>query len=258
MKSIDINCDMGESFGSYKLGMDEEIIKYITSANIACGFHAGDPIVMDKTVMLARQHRVKVGAHPGYPDLAGFGRRNMECSPREIKDYLIYQIGALKGFCTYHGVKMQHVKPHGSLYNACVGNESISRAVAEAIAAVDKDLFWVALAGRDSSLASSIAEEVGIRVAFEAFPDRAYTRECRLAPRSLPDAVIKNSVKAAQQAVMMALEGRTIALDGTPIPMQVHTLCVHGDNPAALDAVRIIRDSLRGRGVNITSLSEVC
>ena len=137
MKRIDINCDMGESFGAYTIGMDGEVIRYISSANIACGFHAGDPRVMNRTVKLAKENGVGVGAHPGYPDLAGFGRRNMDCTPDEVRDDVIYQIAALRGFCALHGVKLQHVKPHGSLYNMCVGNESLSRAVAEAIAAVD-------------------------------------------------------------------------------------------------------------------------
>ncbi|NCO61540.1 MAG: hypothetical protein COZ70_14580 [Deltaproteobacteria bacterium CG_4_8_14_3_um_filter_51_11] len=251
MKTIDLNCDMGESFGAYKIGMDEEVIRYITSANIACGFHAGDPLVMNKTVRLAKDHGVAAGAHPGYPDLAGFGRRKMDCTPDEIRDYLIYQISALKGFCAYHGLKMQHVKPHGGLYNACVGNEGLSRAVTEAIAAVDKDLLWVALGGTGSETAKQIANDAGIRVVFEAFPDRAYTPEGKLAPRSLPGALIKDPAKAAQQALLMAVEGKVTALDGSTITLAAQTLCVHGDNPSALELVRAIRSTLEGAGIKL-------
>jgi UPF0271 protein len=251
MMRIDLNCDMGESFGAYTIGMDQEVIRYITSANIACGFHAGDPLVMNRTVGLARQHGVGVGAHPGYPDLAGFGRRNMDCTPDEIRDYLIYQISALKGFCAFHGIRMQHVKPHGSLYNSCVGNEKLSASVAKAIAAVDKDLFWVVLGGKASDTFQKIADAEGIRVAFEAFPDRAYTPDGKLAPRSLPGAVIKDPELAARQALIMAKEGKVIATDGSTLSMQVQTLCVHGDNPAALEHVKTIRRTLEGEAIRL-------
>ncbi len=251
MKRIDINCDMGESFGTYKIGMDEEVISHITSANIACGFHAGDPLVMNRTVRLAKEHGAAVGAHPGYPDLAGFGRRKMDCTPDEIRDYLIYQISALKGFCSFHGISMQHVKPHGGLYNACVGNENLSRAVAQAIAAVDKELVWVVLAGKEADIPIKIAASLGIKIAFEAFPDRVYTPDGRLAPRSLPGAVIKDSSRAAAQAIMMAKEGTVIATDGTVIPIEVNTLCVHGDNPSALGHVKMIHKVLEDAGINI-------
>lgn len=254
MKRMDLNCDMGESFGAYKLGMDEEVIRHISSANIACGFHAGDPLVMDKTVRLAKENNVAVGAHPGYPDLAGFGRRHMECTAEEVKDYLIYQIAALQGFCTHHGVRMQHVKPHGGLYNACVGNERLLKAVAEAVASVDKDLFLVVLGGTGADLAKGIADAAGIRVAFEGFPDRLYTPEGRLAPRGIPGAVIKDPAKAVEQALMMAGEGKVIASDGTVISLEVETLCVHGDNPAALSLVETIRAALEKEGVRVMPL----
>jgi UPF0271 protein len=254
VKRIDLNCDMGESFGAYKLGMDEEVIRHISSANIACGFHAGDPLVMDKTVRLAKENNVAVGAHPGYPDLAGFGRRHMECTAEEIKDYIIYQTAALQGFCTYHGVRMQHVKPHGGLYNACVGNERLLKAVAEAVASIDKNLFLVVLGGTGADLAKRIAEAAGIRIAFEGFPDRLYTPEGRLAPRSLPGAVIKDPAKALEQALMMVLEGKVTASDGTLIPLQVETLCVHGDNPAALSLVKTLRAALEKEGVGVMPL----
>ena len=253
-KSIDINCDMGESFGAYTLGMDSEVIRYITSANIACGFHAGDPGVMNRTVRLARDNGVAVGAHPGFPDLAGFGRRNLECTPDEVRDDVIYQIGALKGFCLLHGVKMRHVKPHGSLYNLCVGNESLSLAVAQAIAAVDPSLLWVTLGGAGAGLARKVASAAGIGVVFEAFPDRAYTPEGKLAPRKLPGAVITDPGLAAEQALRMAKEGAVITTDGTRLEMEVHTLCVHGDNPSALHHVQTIRQALEAEGMRIAPL----
>jgi UPF0271 protein len=254
MKRIDINCDMGEGFGAYTLGMDSEAIRYISSANIACGFHAGDPGVMNRTVKMAQENGVGVGAHPGYPDLAGFGRRNMDCTPGEVRDDVIYQIAALRGFCSLHGVKLQHVKPHGSLYNMCVGNESLSRAVAEAIAAVDRSLLWVTLGGDQAGLARKIADAAGIRVVFEAFPDRAYTPDGKLAPRKLSGAVITDPQRAAEQALRMAKEGRVIATDGTVIEMEVQTLCVHGDNPSAVDHVKTIRQALEAEGLRITPL----
>ncbi len=254
MKGIDINCDMGEGFGAYTIGMDGEVIRYISSANIACGFHAGDPGVMNRTVRLAQENGVGVGAHPGYPDLAGFGRRNMDCTPDEVRDDVIYQIGALRGFCALHGVRLQHVKPHGSLYNMCVGNESLSEAVAEAIAAVDRSLFWVTLGGAQADLARKIAAAAGIRVVFEAFPDRAYTPDGKLAPRKLPGAVITDPQRAADQALWMAKEGRVIAMDGTVVDLEVQTLCVHGDNPAALHHIRTIRQALEAEGIHIAPL----
>jgi UPF0271 protein len=254
MKMIDINCDMGESFGAYTIGMDSEVIRYISSANIACGFHAGDPGVMNRTVRLAKENGVGVGAHPGYSDLAGFGRRNMDCTPDEVRDDVIYQIAALRGFCALHGVKLQYVKPHGSLYNMCVGNEPLSRAVAEAIAAVDPELLWVTLGGAQAELAQKIAGAAGLRVVFEAFPDRTYTADGKLAPRKLPGAVITDPKLAAEQALRMAKEGRVIAMDGTVIEMEVHTLCVHGDNPSAVDHVRKIRQMLEAEGLRIVPL----
>ncbi|MHB8770123.1 MAG: LamB/YcsF family protein [Syntrophales bacterium] len=251
MKSIDVNCDMGESFGVYTIGMDDEVIRYISSANIACGFHAGDPGVMSRTVKLAGEHGVGVGAHPGYPDLMGFGRRNMDCTPEEVRDYVICQLGALQGFCSLHKVKMRHVKPHGGLYNMCVGNEPLSRAVAEAIAAVDPGLYWMTLGGAQADMARTVAAAAGIRVLFEGFPDRGYTPEGKLAPRRLPGALITDPQRAADQALRMATEGSVIAMDGTVIPLDVQTLCVHGDNPSALHHVRTIRQTLEHAGLRI-------
>lgn len=252
---IDINSDMGESFGAYKLGMDEEVIQYITSANIACGWHAGDPLVMDKTVKMAADRGVGVGAHPGYPDLLGFGRRNIDCTLEEIRKYIIYQIGALQAFCTVHGVKMRHVKPHGNLYLTAVENEGVARAVAEGIVSVDPDLMYVAFAGAKGELMTRIGREVGLKVVYEAFPDRAYTPEGTLQSRREPGAVIKDPQEVSERALRMAKEGKVIAVDGTPISLEVQTLCVHGDTPTAVELVKSIREALEADEVKVVSMS---
>lgn len=256
MKNIDLNCDMGESFGAWTMGMDGEVIQYVTSANIACGYHAGDAHVMYKTVKLAKDHGVGVGAHPGYPDLVGFGRRNMDCTPEEVRDYVAYQIGAMKAFCALHGVPLQHVKPHGSLYNMSVGNEPLIRAIVEAIAGVDRSVIYLALGGAQATLVTKIAREAGIRVAFEAFPDRAYTPEGKLVPRSLPGAVIKDPKVAAERALRMAKEGKIITTDGSVLEMQIDTICVHGDNPSAVELVKNIRSAIEGEGIAVVPMSK--
>ena len=253
---IDLNCDMGESFARYKLGLDEEVIKYITSANIACGWHAGDPLVMEKTVALAVEHGVGVGAHPGYPDLLGFGRRNMDCTAEEIRNYVVYQIGALSGFARAKGTRMVHVKPHGNLYLTAVEDETVARAIAQAIVSVDPELRYVALAGAKGAMMTRIGREEGLKVVYEAFPDRAYTPEGTLVSRRLPGAVIKDPAQVAQRALLMAKEGRVKATDGTEIELKAETLCVHGDNPSAVDLVRSIRQTLEAEGVAVKSLSE--
>lgn len=254
--SIDLNCDMGESFGPWKMGMDEEVMRHITSANIACGWHAGDPVVMERTVRLARQHGVGVGAHPGYPDLPGFGRRYMDCSTEEIRTSVIYQVGALRAFCDAQGTKLVHVKPHGAMYLTAVENEAVARGVAEAIVRVDPSLIYVALAGAKGELMRRIGEEVGLKVCYEAFPDRAYTPEGTLVSRKQAGAVIHDPGEVAERVVMMAKEGKVRAIDGSDIPLQVDTLCVHGDNPAAVDLVRAIRQRLEAEGVAVKPMAE--
>jgi UPF0271 protein len=254
VKKIDLNCDMGESFGAYKLGMDEKIIQYITSANIACGWHAGDPMVMDKTVKMAVENGVGVGAHPGYPDLIGFGRRNMDCTPDEIRSYLIYQVGALLGYCKVYGARLSHVKPHGALYLTAVVNEVVARAVAEAIVSIDSDLLYVALAGAKGEMMTRIGNDVGLNVIYEAFPDRAYTPEGNLVSRREPGAVIKEPGEVAERALRMVLEKRVIAVDGTSIPFEVDTLCVHGDTPTAVELTRSIREALESEGVELSPM----
>ncbi len=256
MQKIDLNCDMGESFGAYKIGMDESVIKYITSANIACGWHAGDPLVMDKTVKMAVEHGVGVGAHPGYPDLLGFGRRNMDCTADEIRSYVISQVGALQAFCTVHGTRLQHVKPHGALYLTAVANETVARAVAEAIVSVNPNLLYVALAGAKGEMVRRIGNEAGLKTVFEAFPDRAYTPEGNLVSRREPGAVIKDPATVAQRALRMAVQGVVTAIDGSSVKLEAQTLCVHGDTPSALDLVRNIRETLEAEGVAVQPMSK--
>jgi len=256
MKTIDLNCDMGEGFGAYKLGMDDEVIKYVSSANIACGWHAGDPLVMNRTVQMAVSHGVGIGAHPGYPDLMGFGRRNMDCTRDEIRSYVVYQIGALMAFCAAHKAEMCHVKPHGSLYNTAVGNRDVATAIAEAVASVNPSLMYVALAGAQAHMTRQMGETLGLRVVYEAFPDRAYTPEGTLVSRRLPRAIISDPEEVASRALMMAKEGKVVALDGTVVELQVQTLCVHGDNPRAVDLVKTIRRALEAEGIAVRPMGE--
>ncbi len=256
MPSIDLNCDMGESFGAYRLGMDAEVMRHITSANVACGWHAGDPQVMEITVRTALAHGVGVGAHPGYPDLLGFGRRFMECTAEEIRAFVIYQIGALQAFCQSQNTTLRHVKPHGALYLAAVENETVARAVAEAIVSVNPDLFYVALAGAKGATMTRIGREVGLKVVYEAFPDRAYTPEGTLLSRKKPGAVIHDPQEVAARALRMATENKVVAVDGTVIPLAVQTLCVHGDNPTAVELVEQIRHCLEAAGVTVAPMGD--
>ena len=255
--AIDLNCDMGESFGAYTLGCDAEVIAQITSANVACGFHASDPLVMWATLDLARRHGVAVGAHPGYPDLRGFGRRRMDCAPAELKADIIYQVGALAGLAKAAGLTLQHVKPHGALYNTAAGEEQTALAVCQALAAYDRDLILVTLAGPGGEVIRQAAAEAGLtRVASEAFADRAYTPEGRLAPRGLPGAVIHDPAVVAARCLRMAAEGVVEAVDGSLVPLLAQTICVHGDTPSAVELVRAIRHEMAARGVLVRPLGE--
>ena len=251
---IDLNSDVGESFGAYKLGLDEEVIPHLTSANIACGFHGGDPAVMRKTVSLAKRYGVEVGAHPGFPDLIGFGRRNMDATLEEIQDYVIYQTGALQAFAISQGLKLQHMKAHGALYNMAVANPKIWEAMAEAICRVDKEMILVALASSNNEPLLDMGKRYGIRIAFEAFPDRAYRKDGSLVPRREKGAVMEDHEVVAQRALKMALEGKVIAIDGTEIDLWADTLCVHGDNPDAVQMVKKIREELKKSGANVISM----
>lgn len=245
---IDLNCDMGESFGRYQLGQDEAMMPHITSANIACGCHAGDPLVMDATIRLAAQHGVGVGAHPGFPDLQGFGRRNMGLSPDEIEAFVLYQVAALAGFARAAGVELAHVKAHGALYNMAAKDRAMADAIARGVARFSKDLVLVGLAG---SLLVEAGSEAGLRVAREAFADRAYEVDGSLRSRRLPGAVLESPEQAAAQAVRLARQGVIIAYSGEEVRVEADTLCVHGDTPTALSIVQAIRRELAVAGVEV-------
>ncbi len=251
---IDINSDVGESYGIYKLGMDEAVMPHLTSANIACGFHGGDPRVMRKTIALAKQYGVEVGAHPGFPDLIGFGRRNLDASLEEIHDDVLYQMGALQAFAISQGLKLQHLKPHGALYNMAVANPKIWEVIAEAIASVDREIILVVLASSNNEPLLHLGKRYGIRVAFEAFPDRAYTKEGRLVSRREKGAVLHDPELVARRALKMAMEGRITTAEGTEIELKADTLCVHGDNPEAVRMVSKIRQELKTAGVDVTAM----
>lgn len=253
MKTIDLNCDMGESFGNYSIGMDDHVMEYITSANIACGWHAGDPMVMDKTVQMAKKYGVMPGAHPGYPDLAGFGRRHMNCTEHEIEQYMVYQIGALQAFCHIHDLPLQHVKPHGALYLDAVEDKKTARAIAKAILSVDASICFVALAGKKGETMRRMGRELGLKVVFEAFPDRAYTPDGTLVPRNEPGAVMSNPDEVAGRALDMA-NGFVVAKDGSHIDLDVQTLCVHGDNIGAVNLVKAIRQRLEDNAIIVAPM----
>ncbi len=250
---IDLNSDVGESFGNYTLGLDGEVIPLISSANVACGFHAGDPAVMRQTIKTARQNGVAVGAHPGLPDLIGFGRRQMDVSLEEIHDYVIYQVGALQALAAAQGIKLQHVKPHGALYIMAVQDNAIWDTVAQAIAAVDPNLILFVLAGANRADLESIGAQNGVRIAFEFFGDRAYNPDGSLVSRKEPGAVIHDHEAVAAKVLKMVTEGRVVCIDGSEIDMAADTICVHGDNPAALTLVKNIRESLEAAGVKIAA-----
>ena len=253
VKKIDLNSDVGESFGNYKLGLDEEVIPLISSANIACGFHAGDPTVMKHTISIAQDSGVAVGAHPGFPDLIGFGRRNMDASLEEIKDYVTYQVGALQAFAAAGGTKLQHVKPHGALYTMAVKNSAIWDAVAEAVAAVDTGLILFVLAGPGREELNAIGAKHGLRIAFEFFGDRAYNTDGSLVSRLEPGAVIHDNEIVAEKILKLVEEGKVVCKDGTEIDMAADTICVHGDNPSALALVKKIRETLLASNIEIAA-----
>ncbi len=248
---IDLNCDVGESHGAYRIGADEALMPWITSANVACGYHAGDPLVMDRTVRLAVQCGVGIGAHPGYPDLLGFGRRQMQLSPEEIENYVLYQVGALGAFVRSAGAKLAHVKPHGALYNAAAKDIEMARAIARGVARVRSDLILVGLAG---SVLIEAAQEAGLRVAREGFADRAYNPDGTLRSRKLPGAVIEEPAMAAERAVRIARNGSVVAYAGEEVSLRVDTICVHGDTPTAVEIVRAIRQKLEEAEIEVSPI----
>lgn len=251
---IDLNCDLGESYGRYGLGDDEAMLGVVTSANVACGLHAGDPMVMARTVRLAAGRGVAVGAHPGYPDLQGFGRRDMGLTPAEIEAFILYQLGALAAFAVAAGTRLAHVKPHGALYNAVARDEGLAAAVARAVAAFDRQLIVVTL---PYSALARAAHALGLRVAHEGFVDRAYCADGSLAPRNLPGAVIHDPEQATARAVRMVTRGVVETLDGQEIPLRLDTLCVHGDTPGAARIAAGLRAALQAAGVAVVPLAQV-
>lgn len=248
---IDLNCDMGESFGRYTLGDDAAMLDLVTSANVACGLHAGDPTVMQATVALAAQKGVAVGAHPGYPDVQGFGRRAMALTPAEIEATVLYQIGALAGFVRAAGVPLVHVKPHGALYNVAACDRTVAEAIVRAVMTFDSDLIVVTLP--DSALRDA-AWAAGLRVACEGFVDRAYREDGSLVPRSEPGAVIHDPVLATARAIRMVTRGEVEAITGKIVPLHIDTLCVHGDTPGAVAIAAALRPALETEGVLIAPL----
>lgn len=248
MSCVDLNCDLGESFGAYTIGLDAQVIPHVSSVNIACGYHAGDPVVMEKTVALAKEHGVAIGAHPGFPDLMGFGRRPMNITPAEAGVYVKYQLGALLAFVKAQGLKLQHVKPHGALYNMAAKDEALAKAIAQSVASVDSNIRLMGLAG---SLMLKEAEKAGLPVISEVFADRAYNDDGSLVNRKLPGAVIHDAQQAAARAVMMAKEHKVISINGKEIPLQADSICVHGDNAQAIELVCTIRSALQAEGIAI-------
>jgi 5-oxoprolinase (ATP-hydrolysing) subunit A len=248
---IDLNADLGESFGRWTLGNDAELMKSISSANVACGFHAGDPGVMRETVRRARDNGVAVGAHPGLPDLAGFGRRNMAVTAKEVEDLVLYQIGALAAIAAAEQVRLQHVKVHGALYNMAVKDRALADAIAASVCAVDSRLALFALPGTELAHA---AEAAGLRVAREGFADRAYEPDGSLTPRSRPGSVIHSADEVIDRAVRMARDGLVRAIDGRDIAVRVDTLCTHGDTPGSHELVRQLRARLEAEGITVKAV----
>ena len=250
MYQIDLNSDMGESFGAYSIGNDDEIIKYVTSANVACGWHGGDPMVMDKVAKAAAERNVAVGAHPGYPDLMGFGRRKMVLKPSEIKNYIKYQVGALMAFTASYGMKLQHVAPHGALGNLCQYDREVSRAICEAVYEIDPSsgIFYCA-----GAVLGEEAERMGLQALSEIFADRAYMDDLSLVPRGMEGAMITDEDTAIRRCVKMIKEGRVTSINGKELDIKGDTLCVHGDGAKALAFVRRIRDAFEAEGIQINN-----
>ena len=251
MMRVDINSDLGESFGAYSIGHDLGLMPSITSANVAAGFHAGDPSVLRETIRLARTHGVAVGAHPGFPDLVGFGRRELNVTPKEAEDIVLYQIAAVAGVAAAEGVRIQHVKPHGALFNMAVRDPGLSGAIARAVAAFDRTLILFGLPGSEILRAGLNA---GLRVAAEVFADRAYERDGSLVSRRKPGAVLHDADAVVDRAVRMVTTRSVVAIDGSVVPLETDTICVHGDTPGSDDLARKIRAGLERAGVLVKAI----
>ena len=255
MAAIDLNCDLGESFGPYVIGNDEEMLKIISSANVACGFHGGDPIVMYRTLELAKSNGVGIGTHPGFNDLWGFGRRQIHGqSPDDIEKILVYQVGAIQGVATAIGATVAHYKIHGALGNMACVDADLAMAAARAVKATDPDMIFLVLPGSELEKAG---EKLGLRVAREVFADRAYDDDGMLVSRKLPDAMIHDPDVAGQRMVRFVQDGVIESVSGKKIPAQIDSICVHGDGPAAVEMARKVRSSLAEAGVDIQPLADI-
>lgn len=254
MYTVDLNSDLGESFGRYTIGNDDKIIPLISSANVACGYHASDPVVMDETIVRAKEAGIRVGAHPGFPDLMGFGRRNMNVSPAEAKAYTLYQLGALDAFCRIHGMKMQHVKPHGAMYNMAAKDYQLAKAICEAIYEFDKELIVMGLSGGELVRAG---KDMGLRTALEVFADRAYEEDGSLVDRRKDGAMITDENVAIERVVRMVKEQKVTAITGKDIPIKADSVCVHGDGVKALEFVKKIRERLTEEGIALKPLKDI-
>lgn len=254
MKYVDLNSDLGESFGAYTIGMDSAIIPQVTSVNVACGFHAGDPVVMDSTVAMALKHGAAIGAHPGFPDLQGFGRRNMTVTPQEAYAMTLYQLGALDAFVKAHGGRIQHCKPHGSLYNMAAKDAALADAICKACRDFDPEMILLGLSGSQFGPA---AQRAGIPFAAEFFADRAYNDDGSLVNRKLPGAVIHDPAEAVARVLQMAKEGTVTTITGNTLQLGCASVCVHGDNEAAVELVKSINEALAANGVQTADLKTV-
>lgn len=250
---VDLNCDMGESFGAYVMGNDAAILETITSANIACGFHAGDPSTMRRTVRMALEKNVGIGVHPGLQDVVGFGRREMAITMEEAFDLVVYQIGALYGFVRAEGGRLRHVKPHGALYNMAAVNRDLSESIAEAVYKVDPDLILFGLAGSELVKAG---ERIGLKVAHEVFADRTYQADGTLTPRREANALITDPEAAIRQIVRMVKEGKVRATNGTDVTMKADTICIHGDGQTAVEFARVIPGALEREGIKVSKIGD--
>ena len=248
MQSIDLNCDMGEAFGNYPMPNDDTLMDYITSANIACGFHAGDPEVMQHTVAMAVKKKVAIGAHPGLPDLQGFGRRDMKITPNEAYQMVLYQIGALSGFVKAAEGKLHHVKAHGALYNMAAKDVSLSRAIVQAVHDFDPTLILYGLAGSEMI---SAAKQVGITTAAEVFADRTYQNDGSLTPRTQVNALITDEQQAIDQVIMMVKHQRVISVNKKTVSLSAETLCLHGDGTHAVEFAKLINTKLKNEGIAV-------
>ncbi|MED5018670.1 LamB/YcsF family protein [Paenibacillus chibensis] len=251
MTKIDLNCDMGESFGRYTLGSDPDLMNEISSANIACGFHAGDPAVMRRTVRMAIEKGVAIGAHPGLPDLEGFGRRRMEVSPEEVFDMVTYQLGALQAFARQEGGIVRHVKPHGALYNMAAADKPLAEAIAAAVHAIDSSIVLFGLSGSELIHAG---QQYGLKTAAEVFADRTYQEDGSLTPRSRPGSLIEDPSQAVGQVLQMVKKGTVTTVSGAEIQIQADTVCIHGDGAHALSFAQMLRAALREEKVAVQAL----